>query len=108
MNDNNKRLRELEEENASLKKQRIQNGENSKNKSMKELEEENARLRAKIQRLEKLHSEEELNSAKRVTYRYVPPTTSKPEKPKNVRIQTLTPIFKHTLTHANNRSIATP
>ncbi len=104
MNDNNKRLRELEEENAeSLKKQRM----NGENKSMKELEEENARLRAKIERLEKLHSEEELNSAKRVTYRYVPPTTSKPEKPKNVRMQTLNTIFKHTHSNNNNRWIAT-
>ena len=58
---------------------------NENNKRLRELEEENARLKSKIQKLEKLHTEEELNSAKRVSYRYVPPKTSKPDKPKNVR-----------------------
>ena len=73
---------------------------NDNNKRLRELEDENARLRAKIQKLEKLHTEEDLNSAKRVTYRYVPPTTSKPEKPKNVRIQTLiSHLEKNTHTH---------
>ena len=58
---------------------------NENNKRLRELEEENARLKSKIQKLEKLHTQEELNSAKRVSYRYAPPKTSKPDKPKNVR-----------------------
>jgi len=77
---------------------------NDNNKRLRELEDENARLRAKIQKLEKLHTEEDLNSAKRVTYRYVPPTTSKPEKPKNVRIQTLiSHLEKNTHTYITGR-----
>jgi len=55
-----------------------------KRRSVEDLEAENRRLRLKIQKLEKLHSEDELNDPKRVTYRYVPSKTGKPQKPKDV------------------------